>query len=88
MQYIEGKLIRDGRWWAVEVPLLLIYTQGSSKANAYAMVKEAIELLVNMDGFEVSIEPSGNDTFLITANEIRYLIGFMLKQNRGAQKNI
>ena len=41
-----GQLVKSGKWYAAEVPLLGIDTQGKSKANAYAMVKDAIENLV------------------------------------------
>jgi len=40
---IEGKLIRSGKWRAVEIPLLKIYTQGRIRKDAYRMAKDAIE---------------------------------------------
>ena len=42
-----GQLVKSGKWYAAEVPVLGIDTQGKSKANGYAMVKDAIESLVN-----------------------------------------
>ncbi len=44
---IEGKLIKSGKWWAVEIPLLLIYTQGKTKRHAYLMAADAVEAIVD-----------------------------------------
>ena len=38
---IEGKLIKSGKWWAVEIPLLLVHTQGKTKRQAYLMAADA-----------------------------------------------
>ena len=48
---IEGKIKKSGKWWAVEVPLLLVFTQGKTKKSALLMIKEAIEELIDVKGF-------------------------------------
>ncbi len=79
---IEGKIKKSGRWWAVEVPLLLIFTQGRTKRSALLMIKEAIEELIDIKGFEVCIDNVQIDTFSIAANNTRELMAFILKQQR------
>jgi hypothetical protein len=53
---IEGNIEKSGRWWAVEVPLLLVYTQGRTRIEAYAMVREATEDLVEQRDFALTYQ--------------------------------
>ena len=81
----EGKLLRDGRYWAVHVPALDVYTQGKSKKDALAMIKEAVELMVDRKGFFVRLNPLPENQFLLRAKEAdddKYLIALMLKNQR------
>ncbi len=81
---IEGRLVRVGRRWAVEIPMLSLYTQASSKSDAYEMAKDAIEVAVDTDGFSVEIVPGRGDTFGIESNDDRRLFAFALRQLRMA----
>ena len=83
---IEGKIEKSGKWWAVEVPLLLIFTQGRTKKSALLMIKEAIEELIDVKGFEVSIDNVQADTFSVAANNTKWLMAFILKQQRSYHK--
>lgn len=80
---VEGKLIKSGGWWAAEVPFLLVFTQGRTKKEAQAMVKDAIELMVDQEGFAVDIS-GGNDkdAIYVTSNNDRVLMAYALKQQR------
>ena len=81
---IEGKIHKTKNWWAVEVPLLLINSQGKTKKEALAMIKDAIEVTMDEPGVKIAIEADGapNSSFYVTSNKINKLIGFMLRQNR------
>ena len=79
---IEGKLIRSGKWWAVEVPLLLIYTQGKTKKDAYLMAADAIEALIAEKGFTVTVTEGPDNTFSIGASNDSLLMSLALKQQR------
>ena len=83
---IEGKIKRSGKWWAVEVPLLLVFTQGRTKKSALLMIKEAIEELIDVKGFEVSIDNVQAGTFSVAANNTKWLMAFILKQQRSHHK--
>ena len=55
---IEGKLEKKAgeKIWGVDIPQIGIFTQGRTK-------KEAIELVVNLEEFKVTIEPAQNNNF-------------------------
>ena len=79
---VQGYLTKSGRWWAVEIPLLLIHTQGRTKKDAYAMAKDAIELMVDKPGFQVTVAPSGANEFTVASSDDSMLMAFALKQLR------
>ena len=79
---IEGKLIRSSKWWAVEVPLLLIYTQGKTKKDAYLMAADAIEALIAEKDFKVTVTEGPDNTFSIGASNDSLLMSLALKQQR------
>ena len=54
-----GRVIKIDRYWAVEVPILGVVTQGRTKKEAYEMIADAIETLINKEGFKVEVYPGG-----------------------------
>ena len=44
-----GQVFRSGKYWAIEVPILSVVTQGRTKTKAFEMNADAIETLVNLD---------------------------------------
>lgn len=81
----EGKLFKEGRYWAVCVPALDVYSQGKSKKNGLAMIKEAVTLLVDRKGFVVSVSPLPDNQFVLRAKKVdddKYLLALMLKNQR------
>jgi len=82
---IEGTLIRAGSWWAVEIPLLKIFTQGRSKNDAYCMAKDAIESIVDEKNFTVSVTPGTGNTFMVGSNNEVLLMALALKQQRSSR---
>ncbi len=79
---IEGKLIRSGKWWAVEIPLLLIYTQGKTKKDAYLMAADAVEAIVDEKSFKVKVSEGPDNTFSIGSSNDSVLMALALKQQR------
>ncbi|MBI1909150.1 MAG: type II toxin-antitoxin system HicB family antitoxin [Deltaproteobacteria bacterium] len=81
----EGKLLKEGKYWAVCVPALDVYTQGKSKKDALAMIREAVELLVDRKKIAVTVNPLPDNQFVLRAKEAdddKYLIALMLKNQR------
>lgn len=82
---IEGKIFKNaetGNYYAVEVPALGIHTQGKSKKEAYEMAKDAIETVIDVEGFQVSIQPQKDGSFAVSASDMKPLISKILKQKR------
>ena len=79
---IEGKLIKSGKWWAVEIPLLLIHTQGRTKKEAYEMAADAVEAIIEEKGFKVTITEGPDNIFSIGSNNDCLLMALALKQQR------
>lgn len=81
---VQGLLHKQKSGWAVELPLLLIFTQGNSKKDAYAMAKDAVESLVEKVGFAVAVHPGEGNEFTLSATDDQALMAFILKQRRAA----
>ena len=81
---IEGSLEKKAgeKTWGVDIPEIGIFTQGKTKKEAYKMAKEAIELAVDLDDFEIMIEPTQNNKFFIIPNNLGPLLAMILRQKR------
>ena len=79
---IEGKVKKSGKYWAVEVPLLLIFTQGKSKKDALLMAKDAVDELIGNEIFSSSVSELANGIFSVSSNNDSLLISVALKQQR------
>lgn len=44
---LAGQVLKVGKYWAIEVSILSVVTQGRTKKEAYEMIADAIESLVN-----------------------------------------
>ncbi len=86
---IEGKLTpprgTKNKHWGVEIPVLEIYTQGKSKADAYMMAKDAIESLVDKKGFKAICIPGKGNRFTISSNDTAIFVAFVLNRLRVAR---
>lgn len=82
----EGRVSKDksSKYWLIEVPLLDIMTQGTSKADAFRMIADAIEVLVGRRGFKIDVRPLGGAAFTIGASQEGVLIALMLRRLREA----
>ncbi len=79
---IEGKIIKSGKWWAVEIPLLLVHTQGKTQKEAYLMAADAVEVLVEEKGFTVTVTEGPDNMFSVGSNNDSLLMAVALKQQR------
>jgi DNA-binding XRE family transcriptional regulator len=84
--WIEGKLEKSGRFWAVSIPALEVYTQGRTKKEAYFMAKDALEGLAEVDGFDldITVMPEGGELFRAGANDTKAFTAFVLRRWRQA----
>ncbi|MCX7048950.1 MAG: helix-turn-helix transcriptional regulator [Candidatus Sumerlaeota bacterium] len=78
----SGRVFKAGRYWAIEVPILGVASQGHSKKDAYLMIADAIEALVNKTAFRIEVFPGKGDYFEISANDQAILTAFLLRRER------
>jgi transcriptional regulator with XRE-family HTH domain len=81
----EGKVVapRQGdRYWQVSVASLGLYSQGKSETDAYAMVADALETVIDRRHFKARVIPVGGGRFLIGGNDSRVLMARWLYRVR------
>lgn len=79
---LAGRVSRQGRFWAIEVPILGVFTQGRSRADAFAMIVDAVQELVDRKGFHVAVHPGDGEAFELGSNEPAALTALMLRRLR------
>ena len=77
-----GRIIKSGRYWAIEVPILGVVTQGRTKKEAYEMIADAIESLVNKEGFKVDVYLGKGEYFEVYSQDLSAMIAFLLRRQR------
>jgi hypothetical protein len=77
-----GRVFKVDKFWAIEIPILGITTQGRSKKDAYDMICDAIVTLVNKEGFSVKLHGGEEEYFEISSNDPAALSAFLLRQLR------
>ncbi len=79
---LEGKIWKDGKYWLIEVPALDVMTQGKTKVEAFAMLRDAVKSLIHHKGFTVSLTPYNETTFVLEPNDHAALLALLLKRQR------
>ncbi len=77
-----GRVFKAGRHWAIEVPILGVTSQGRTRKEAFEMIANAIEALVNKPDFKVEVFPGEGDYFEIGASDQAALTAFLLRRER------
>lgn len=77
---------KGSRFWLAQAPLLDVMTQGTSKNNACRMIADAIESLIDKEGFHVDVRRLSGELFTVGANQETPLIALMLKRQREAHR--
>lgn len=80
--YLNGRIFKEGKFWLIEVPVLDVMTQGRTKNEAYDMLRDAIEMLVDKKGFKIRIIHTSKDSFIVGSNDDKVFIAFILKRQR------
>ncbi|MCJ7680112.1 MAG: type II toxin-antitoxin system HicB family antitoxin [Candidatus Aminicenantes bacterium] len=82
---LPGRAFKNGGYWIIEVPMLAVTTQGKTKKDAFDMIADAIESLVNKDGFKIQVFPGSGDYFEIGSSDFPVLASFLLRRRRMIQ---
>jgi len=80
----EGTLLRDGRFWIAEIPLLDAMTQGRTRKQALAMAADWLETMVNRDDFRAEVHDTGRDGFEVSGNDVAAMTALLLRRRREA----
>ena len=80
----EGKVTRDGRFWLAEIPLLGAMTQGRTRKEAFEMIADWLETMVNRPEFRAEVHPRGGGEFEVAGNDAGAMTAFLLKRLREA----
>ena len=78
----HGRIFQDDGFWLAEIPILDAMTQGRTRKEAYGMVKDMLETLVDRPGFSVRVDPGSGGDFEVSSSESRALIGLLLRRRR------
>ena len=77
-----GKVYKDGNFWLAEVSILDAMTQGRTRKEAFAMVKDLLESLANRPRFSVKVHPGKHGDFEVSSPDTRGLISLLLRRQR------
>jgi hypothetical protein len=78
----EGKLVRDGRFWLAEIPLLDAMTQGRTRKEALEMIGDWLETMVDRRGFSASVHPRGTREFEVSGVDAGAMTALLLRRSR------
>jgi predicted RNase H-like HicB family nuclease len=82
---VEGRIVRSGKYWAVEIPMLDIYTQGRTRKDAFAMLQEAARLLADDDRFELQVFAADGERFEAAGSDPAAFFALVLRRQRQAR---
>jgi len=79
---LVGSITKQGKWWAIDIPLLGIATQGRTKKEAYEMIVDAVQELAHPDSFPVQVHARAGSYFEVGSENSSALAAFFLKRYR------
>lgn len=79
---LSGRVFKDGKFWLAELPLLDAMTQGRTRKDAFAMVRDLLESLANRPGFRVTVHPGKQGDFEVSSTDARVLVSLFLRRQR------
>lgn len=78
----EGTVVRDGRFWLAEIPLLDAMTQGRTRAEALEMIVDWLETMVNRPGFRAEVHQVEKNLFEIGGSDVAAMTALLLRRRR------
>lgn len=82
---LAGRVFKQGGYWAIEVPILGIVTQGHTKKEAFEMIADAILSLANNPDLEIDVRPGAGEAFTVGSKDSAALGMFLLRRIREKQ---
>jgi DNA-binding XRE family transcriptional regulator len=81
---IEGRIVRDGRWYLAEIPLLDGMTQSRTRKGALTMAADWVSILAPGGDVKVTARAITSDRFVIECHPPEALIALALRRRREA----
>ena len=78
----SGNIYKDGKFWLAEIPILDLMTQGRTKREAYEMVADILDTMVNQKDFEITVFKGKKDTFEVGSSDAKYFVRLLLQRKR------
>ena len=76
----SGKIYKDGKFWLAEIPILDLMTQGRTKREAYEMVADMLDTMVNQKDFEITVFKGKKDAFEVGSSDAKYFVRLLLQR--------
>jgi DNA-binding XRE family transcriptional regulator len=80
----EGQLVRAGRFWLAEIPLLDAMTQGRTRVEALEMIADWVETMVNREGFRATSYSTSKKDFELSGSDAAAMTALLLRRRREA----
>lgn len=80
----EGRIVRDGKFWLAEIPLLEAMTEGRTRKEALEMICDWVETMVNRDGFAAEAHPLAGGAFELSGSDAGAMTALLLRRRREA----
>lgn len=88
--WIEGRIFKakQGNYWAAEAESLAVHTQGRSKKDAAAMLKDAIDMLASDYGVNLSarVMPGSGEAVFVGCDDNKGMLALLLRRQRQINK--
>ncbi|MCX6124946.1 MAG: helix-turn-helix transcriptional regulator [Proteobacteria bacterium] len=83
---VKGSYEKTGKWWAIQIPEIGMFTQGRTKANAFEMIKDAASLMLSDPEVTFTTFDIGDGEFYLEASDVVKFLAFALRQLRCSQE--
>lgn len=88
---LSGRLFEECGGWSIDCAIVGVYTQGPTREIALANLAEAIEMVVEREGFKVAVIETGQvdagaDIVFVDPSDPAPLLAAVLRQRRGWNK--
>lgn len=80
---IRGSIRRDGKWWVAQCETLQANTQGTSRKDGLAMMKDWVQGMLDDPSFDFDIRMDGDAEFVMTFADPRRILGLIVARYRG-----
>ena len=79
---LEGRILKDGRFWLAEIPVLDAMTQGLTKGELQKMIIDLIRTMMDKPQAKVTVRLTGKTEFEVTVSPSGAILPVVLRRQR------